>query len=320
MAIPLNKNSEGSVADWMTNAAVINIGDDVSSAVIVNSDDDLVDARTKIEACSKDGKPFYFDSSSKNQGELKEYASLCGLRDEDVIGVSKEEIALSANEREVKVAEVDASEAPDPFGILEGFASESSFEKNEDWNKVTPSQKMPISGKPSQAGSVGRLDGRETYEEQRVVGVRPGENSIADPEIKAPDQSLTVAQLREANEARRKEIAFDKSEWERETLANLPDPGIIAKDGVKLTGAGHGQQHGSIGQGQHSMFDDKDNNESIPEKTAGEHLADKTTSRREAIQRGKKDDRSWDTVKSSKTPLVSDLFFNCLQDEMEKIK
>jgi hypothetical protein len=322
MAVPLNRNSEGSVAEWMTKAAVINVGDGVSSAVVVNSDDDLVDARSKIEACAEAGKPFYFDASSESQGELREYASLCGLKTENVIPVSKEEISLSSNTLETRVAEESATieDAPDPFGILEGFAPESSFEKNRDWDAVKPSDKLSISGKPSQAGSVGRLDGRETYEEQRIVGVRPGENSIASPEIQEPESADNAAVIRNANEKRKAEIAFDKAQWEKEALSDLPDPGIIAKDGVKLTGAGEGQPHGNVGRGQHSIFDPKDANEDMPERTRGERIADSSVARREAIQRPKEDDRSWDSVTSSKSNPVSDVFFNSLKEEMEKIK
>ena len=325
MPIPLNKSSREGASDWMLDAALQHTEKEVASAVSIKTEDDIVEARSKIEDCAKDGKPFYVDEdiSESAKSEIREYASVVGLKEEDIIPVSQTEKSVASSleeERLEVVAEASQVIDKDPFDAMKGFASEDAFAKNTDWDTRSSSPKLNDMGRAA-SGVVGRVDGLETYEEQRIVGVRQGENSIAAPnavgESAKTEEVSNRDKIRASNQARKDGIAFDKKTWEDETLKSLPDAGVIAKDGVKMTSAGQGQSHTQIGQGQHSIFDDSDRNEGIPERTNGETLGDKQESRKASIQRDKPgDDRDWDKPASSKKPPVSDLFFDELKKSM----
>ena len=132
-------------------------------------------------------------------------------------------------------------------------------------------------------------------------------------------EQTSVQKIRDANAKRRDKISFDKPKWEAEAIEGLPPSGTIAKGGIKLTDAGVQSPHQQVGKGQHSIFDDGDNNKKIPKMTKGELLSEKNERRKEAIQRPVTEDRSWDTPKSSKSKVMGDVFFEALKKQMSSV-
>lgn len=323
MSAPLIRNSGNSVPDWMLKSKLPNMDNkEAATASRVSSEDDLVEVRSRIEESVKTGKPIFVEKgmSTSRMAQLKEYAEVMGVDKSKIVEVSAQEKSMAGR---VAVAEkVVTPPDRDPFGTIDSFASADAFKKNRDWDAVVPAQKLSSQGR-NQSGIVGRVDGVETYEQQRIVGVRPGEASIAAPNaIKELNESAEVSnhqRMIESNEARRTQIAFDKKQWEKDVVDSLPDRGTIAMGGVKMTGAGQENSRMQVGRGQHSMFDEKDRNTDTPDRTAGEMLAEQSKVRKESIQRPKTDDRSWDEERSSKKPIMGDTFFEALKKQMAKV-
>ncbi len=317
MAIPISKNNGMSVADWMLKAIAPNSGnEEAKNAMTVSSEKDMIDAKTKIDKAAAAGKKVFVakEMSEQHKGEIKEYAQACGMKDSDVVQVSEsEKKAASLKEEPAK----PKGPAPDPFGSLKSFAPETAFAKRP--MQAEGAKKTDEKGRSS--GVVGRVDGDEKYETQMVVGVRSGENSIAAPNnigktIESKEKS-SVDVIREQNQARKDKTTFNKKEWEKDIASTLPQ-GVKAVAEIKMTGAGTDAGRPMVAPGQHSMFDAKDNNLSVPDKTAGETLKDIAQKRKEDIQRPKSEDKSWNTVESSVKSTVSDVFYEELKKRMQK--
>jgi len=321
MPIPLSKTSS-EVPDWLLKTILPNLKsrEEVSAAVKVPKSGDLTNVKTKIEESSKTGNDVCVNANltSDQKKELEEYAQVCKVDPKKIVQVSEKDVLVSTKKAEVVKPVPDK----DPFGTLDSFADPKNFEKNKDWNKVKKSQKVNAQGRsePSatKEGTVTRVDGVEKYEGQRVVGVRPGENSIAAPdnigETAKSTEKSSAQTIRDANKERKDKISFDKKKWEDNVKEK--NSGIISKGGIKLTEASPQQSHTKVADGQHSIFDKKDPTSSVPEKTAGETLKEKNEQRKASIQRPKTDDKSWDKVQSSKKPVISDLFFEELKKRL----
>lgn len=311
MPLPLSKSSSD-IPDWLLKSVVPNMKskEEVDSAVKVSDSGDLTMVKSKIEESAKTGKDICINGNltSDQKKELEEYAQVCNVDTKKIVQVSDKDIVSKKAEAKPTTPEKD------PFGVIDAFADPKSFEKNKDWDRIKKSQKVTTQGKSE--GNVTRIDGVEKYEEQRVVGVRPGENSIAAPDnigISARSKEKGNSEIiRDANQKRKEKIAFNPKEWEGNVKKDYS--GVISNSGVKLTEASPQQSHSKVANGQHSMFDEKDPVSSVPEKTAGESLKEKNEQRKASIQRPKTEDKSWDKVQSSKKPVVSDLLF----DELKK--
>lgn len=321
MPLPLSKTSTD-IPDWLLKTVLPNMKsrEEVSAAVKVSASGDLTNVKTRIEESVKTGKDVCVNGnlSSDQKKELEEYAQVCKVDPKKIVQVSEKDVAVSTKKAEV------AKPAPerDPFGVLDSFADPKNFEKNKNWDRAQKTQKVNSTGRsePSatREGTVTRVDGVEKYEDQRVVGVRPGENSIAAPnnigETANSKEKGNAEVIREANQQRKDKIAFKPKEWEANVKKDYS--GVISNNGVKLTEASPQQSHSRVADGQHSMFDNKDHTTSIPAKTAGENLKEKNQQRKESIQRPKSDDKSWDKVSSSKKPVVSDLLYEELKKRL----
>lgn len=312
MPAPLSKSSSD-IPDWLLKTVLPNMKnrEEISSAIKVSKYGDLTEVKSKIEESAKTGKDICVNANltSDQKRELEEYAQVCKVDPKKIVQVSEKDIAISVK----KTEKVNSKPERDPFGVIDSFADPKSFEKNRGWEKPNKASKSSSQGRTE--GRVNRVDGVEKYEDQMVVGVKPGENSIAVPnniENTANTKEKSNAEIiRESNQKRKDKISFKAKEWEDGVKSQ--HSGIISNNGIKLTEASPQQGHSKVAEGQHSLFDKKDHTPSIPEKTAGECLKEKNESRKASIQRKKSEDKSWDKVTSSKKPVVSDLLFHELK-------
>jgi hypothetical protein len=319
MAIPLSRNSESGVADWLMKAVTPHAAnEETKNTVQVKTDKDMVEAKSKVEKAAAGGKQVFIDTAmtESQKSEIKEYAQACGMKTSDVIQISDAERKAASLKQEVAAPKV--VEFKGPFDPTKGFAPESAFAKRPMQQKAQGAPKTTEQGRSG--GSVGRVGGIETPEAQRNIGVRQGENSIVAPDnIQKAAESKEKSNrdiIREQNKARQEKVGFDKKQWEKDITDTLPK-GVRAEGSVKQTGGGTAQTHGKVGPGQHSMFDTKDENQAMPEKTAGEKLSQKNEDRKASIQRPKQDeDKGWNKPQSSKKPVVSDLLFEELKKRM----
>jgi len=322
MSAAISKNS-GGVPDWMLKIKFPHSDKkEAASAVTISDDKDLVKAKSEMEKCAKEGKQFFFqkDVTPQQKRELEEYAQACGLKKENMVGISQTEKEISAEAQ--KPIEPKKAPEKDAFNVIKNFADPKSFEKNKDWEKAKPASKL--SSKTSDSKSVVRANGVEKYEEQRIVGVRPGENSIVAPDniekmSENKDKSSRQKTV-EANQKRKEEIVFKVKDWEKDVLDKAKAiSGVISQPGVKLTEASPQQSHSKVAKGQHSIFDKSDSTKSIPERTVGETIKDLNEKNKDSIQRKKNEDRSWDKVISSKKDTVSDLLYEELKKRLPKV-
>ena len=322
MPAAISKNS-GGVPDWMLKIQFPHSDKkETASAVTVSDDKDMVKAKSEMEKCAKDGKQFFFqkDVTPQQKKELEEYAEVCGLKKNDMVGVSKAEKEISAEAQ--KPVEPKKSPEKDAFNVIKNFADPSSFKKNKDWDKVKPAAKL--TSKNADSKSVVRSDGTEKYEEQRIIKVRPGENSISSPDniekMANSKEKSSREKTVEANQKRKEEIVFKVKDWEKETSDKAKSiSGVIAKPGVKLTEASQEHDSSRIAKGQHGIFDKSYPTTKIPERSVGETFKDFNDKNKDSIQRKKSEDRSWDTVTSSKKEVVSDLLYEELKKRLAKV-
>lgn len=315
MPLTISKN-QNEVPDWMLKVKFPNADKkEAATASPISDEKDMVAAKTQMEKCAKDGKPFYFQKeiTPQQKKELEEYAQVCKMDKKNLVAVSKEEKAIASQQKP------ESKEKPAPENkLLDGFAKPEAFKKNKDWEKVEAAQKL---GKSDSTKTIVRGDGAETSTEQRIVGVKPGENSIAAPdniENTAKSEEKTSQQkIVDANKKRKEDIAFDAKKWDKEH-ADKMKTGVLAKPGVQLTEAAQSQSRSKVADGQHSMFDKKDHSVDLPEKTSGEKLKEAGEKRKQDIQRPKTEDRSWDQESSSRKPTVSDLLYDELKKRMPK--
>ena len=169
--------------------------------------------------------------------------------------------------------------------------------------------------RPDMDNGVVPIRGAENVETSRVVGNRPGENSMADPDaikdMVESDAQGNRARIRSDNEERKADISFNKTDWEAESIAGM-DRVELPQAGILRTEAPQPQNHSATSQYDHSIS--QEGREDAPDQTVGETIADLNAQKKSDIQRQKEDGHEWDSKHSSVPEKVSDLF----AEELEK--
>lgn len=316
------KNSDsGILPEW---AAGIGPDSDAKQAAAVKpqmGEADMVAAKEQIERCAKESKPFHIhaDLDQAKKSELAEYAEAVGLDRKAITEVTESKRATcealgKLSQPEPKAAAAPAAKPVVDFDLTPKVATdEKNFKKDGKWNRQVSAQRMQE--RPAMAGIV-PIRGGEKYDENPVVGVRPGENSIG-----APDAIAKIAEekdhgeiIREQNDRRRAETVFSKDSWEAEKLAAMDGRAVAAgaTPGLRRTDSVEAQRHSASPAWAQSIKPDPAKAE-MPEKTAGEKLADAAEQRRKGIQRDKPQD-DWNKVK----PLVRAAIGDELVDALKK--
>jgi hypothetical protein len=153
-----------------------------------------------------------------------------------------------------------------------------------------------------------------------VKGVRAGENSIGSPDAIGKDVSDTAMSsrdtIRAANEKRIRDTTFSRDAWQAEAASKvsglLPTPGIHRVESVEA------QRHSANPAWSQSISPDPSRAE-MPEKSAGEKLADANRQRRESIQRPKEDKKEWNSAKPTTKAQVSDELLESARKAMAKV-
>ncbi len=317
MTIPISKSSNHRVSEWMVRGLNGHV-DGVDHVVSGNNDSDMVKAKIEIESRNKNDKKIFIDKDLNldRQAELREYAIACGVDEEKIVTVSKNNISVSS---ETVKEDKKTVEAPDPFNSLKSFAKEDSFAKRKMQTKAEPSPKVNSLGKTK--GIINRPGGIEEYEGNREINIRSNENSIVEPRnIENTANSNKVSNkdiIRKSNLERKNSIKFDSKEWEAGLTKELADKYVPKSSNVNLTEAAVDFNSNMISNKDHSLFDNEDHFNKIPERTGGEKLSDKAAERRESIQRKANKDDSWNSVKSSSPETISDLFYESLKENMK---
>jgi len=318
------------VPEWLDGAVSADVDEAKKVASVKESmtEAELVAARSEIEQCARQGETFHFSDKLDRgqQAELREYAAVVGLppdQMQSVDSVRRERAEIVAKARESEASEPAELKKPVvEFDLIPEEATEGKhFEQNDSWNAVAAAKTMDY--EPGMTGAVIPVRGGEEYEKNPVKGVRPGEASVAAPDaigtMAESEEKSTLEIIREQNEKRLQDTAFDRDAWEAEFAAKMKEAtAIVPKPGVVRTENPEPQRH-TPGAAWHNSIMGSPDEEPVPDRTLGETLAEKSAARRSEIQRSSEDDRSWDERQSSVVGKVTDVFFESLKKQMEGI-
>jgi len=322
------------VPDWVTagthleaiekNAELLRAGIERLNVTEASKVDDisLFEECNQIEKCASNGEEYYYNSSwsDGHVSHLKEFASVCGLGIEKMIGVDPTSIIKASSNKMVKTASVETQETVlesalkevlgDPFHIEE--RSNTDHMKEANWQTITPEAKLSDSPDIAMMGGILPLRGGEDYRIANQERMPSNQNSIADPGaldrlFSSPEESSGERLAREAIEREEAKKA-NHQKWQEEKVAQMEADGFEAQGVVFPTEVGNvGSGISGNFMGAYSEADLKD----LPERTAGEQLADQNEARKASIQRegevveGAKE---WDRIKASPSRMVSDHF------------
>jgi len=285
------------------------------------TEDQLVQERDNIEKCAERKEQYHFNSNwdKKTVDSLKEYAKVCGLKDEKFNPVSsdytKELETLSLKKEDImKTSKQDVKLEFDPFHLKEVDQKES---KKDDWEKVskTPS----LDDKPSMnTGAIRASRGGEDYSINAYTQTARGQNTIGNPDaiknLIEDKQEDTGARLKKENEQKRQARKKNHEEWQKEKIEAMSQLEIVAKGKVFPTESMNAQPGiKNANMGAFSKFDPA----SIPDKTAGEQLAEKNKERKQSIQRKAEKDADWQNLKSASKGTISDNFSESLKKKLK---
>jgi len=337
------------VPDWVTagthleaiekNDALLRAGIDRLNVAASSEVDDmcLFDECEQIEKCASSGETYYYNStwSDNHLGHLKEFASICGLGIDKMIGVdptsfinreaSSSQMVKTASVEQESSMEIALKEVlGDPFHLEERTNMDHMRKAN--WETITPEAKLADAPTLAMMGGILPLRGGEDYRIANQPGLAPNQNSIADPGAldrlwNSNEEGNGERLAREAQE-RLDQRQSNHEAWEQEKLAQMKyDEKIEFDITSKSQGMVFPTEVGNVGSGISSNFmgaysvADLAN---LPEKTAGESLSDKNEARKASIQRGSKGEdeaRDWDRIKKAPSVRVSDHF----TDELKRL-
>jgi hypothetical protein len=207
------------------------------------------------------------------------------------------------------------------FNIIPQPASDPSvFGNDESWKNIENVKAKSINSRPSGEG-VAPIRGGEEYDMDPVKFIRPGENSIDDPEaidaVASSDEKTSLQIIRESNERRRNEMSFDRDDWQSSKLDEMEHSSIMAQGGARQVEYPSAQNHSSNGTWNNSIVSDPDS-DPMPEKTPGEQLAAINTNRQASISRESEAD-DWEKMESSVANKVGDIFMENLERNLKNL-
>lgn len=294
--------------------------------------DDMVLAQEcdYIESCSANGKDYHYNSLW-NEGairHLREYAIACGMDLAKFKGFDPSEMQRESQAKKMtKVAQTSGESQTaelqglwkDPFNI-DKHADMSHMEES-NWEQVARQSNL---GTPDtvMGGDVRSIGGGENYFMNSDINLAPNQNSITNPNaIQELAESSTMdngERLRQEQEEKQNQKVQDHADWQQEKIESMKSNDLIMKGTVFPTetlNANTGLNSPSSQMGIYADF----NPDSIPERTAGESLADQNVAHRESIQRGRVED-NWEKPSQQSVRSISDNFADALASNLNAIK
>jgi len=324
-------SEESQVPDWVVkgstleaierNAKLIEKNVDRINATAAEEvmEQDIVEECDHIEKCASSGKPYFFNSNWKQEhiSHLKEYACVCGIDKQKVVGIDPTELVKkeASSKQMVKIASVEESTLEeelknalgDPFHIEERINMDHMEKEN--WEVVK--RQAEISNKISMDGSILPLRGGENYNISNTPSLPSNQNSIHNPNAiqelassKSRDNGTRLAEERKAKEAK---IKQNHSDWEQSKIQAMSGNELLPHGVVFPTEVMNAQSGISDSVSRPSVYA-KFDPDLVPEKTEGETISERNNERRASIQREEKENREWEELKAAPTRSISDTF------------
>jgi len=302
------KGAETSALDQVDVDANIDVCDVIASQV---SDEHIVTERSRMEKCASNDTPYYYNNTWNKEhiAMLKEYTHVCGLEGDKFVGVDPStvvKIEAETKEPQLKVAASDTvvvtaeeSEKPfgglvlnDPFHLDEIAEERQTSPKREDWEKIEAASKL--NEKPSMKTSAIRsLGGGEDYNINSNVDVGAAQNSIMDPDriknLVDSDSKTGGEKIAEQAKAKEQERVAKHESWESDKIKEVVSSKPLV-GGTIFPTESMVAQPGLVSD--KSIYSDSFDKDSVPEKTAGEKIAENNEAHKRSIQRetAEKDD------------------------------
>ena len=315
-------SKDGSAPDWMLGVEVPADADRIAGVKSNMNPDELVSAKDEIEKCAKKGQQVFVSENlpSDQRRELAEFAAAVGLPKDDMVEV-KAEKQRRCQALATPAPPVVSAAAPKPIVDFDLSPKSSSnpdnFKKSDTWKTPVAAGKM--SDRPGFVGVV-PIRGGEQYDANPVKGVRAGENSIGSPDaigksIADGDKS-TRDIIRAENEKRVRDTTFSRDAWQAEAAAKVS--GSLLTPGICRVEAVQAQRHSGAPAEARSIKPDPNRSE-MPEKSAGEKLAESNDLRRQSIQRPKGKEEDWNSARPAAKTGVSDEFLESARKAMARV-
>lgn len=293
------------------------------------SDADLIEERSVIEAKAQANDIYHYSSQWDDTviKHLKEYASIfnCGVKAINPEDEGIQQLANASEEQESLNKEASSTNSAVAQPTIE---LDDPFERNVDmshlnkidWERVVPESKLSSPKSTASSARVISISGNERVDVHPHLTTARGRNSITNPyalDDLAKDESQDVGQrLRQASElkekARQAEVrASDKLMAQQ---AQAKGYGAFANQHtVIITDSADGQSNIR----PKSALDFT----SMPDKTAGEMLAEESAKRKSSIQRNNNEDKdSWNKPSRASRYSISDVFAESLEKQLNKNK
>jgi hypothetical protein len=303
------------------------------------SDDGIAEEMDKVEKCAASGKDYVFNAEwpAEQVAQLKEYASVCNLTGK-MIPARQAAVVAKTNVEDVdpemeRLAAITATTHPkidldlalavgDPFHLTD---KNDIISKQDNWEKVHPERKLASAPQIDVRSGITPIRGEFEYGTSTQLRVRPGENSVADPNAigKLSKEQDSGERLATENKERRTARTSAKKLWEKEVVQKGKElgAGSLPRGSVFMTAAAPDPIAQSSLDIKTAVAElDKIAPQVIPDipsLTEGEKIHNANVDRKVGIQRtSSKDD--WQQVKGTTKPSLTDVFANALEFQLKK--
>ena len=287
----------------------------------------------KIESCASNNKTYLYNEKwNKNViSHLKEYAYVCGVKDDKFKPVSAKKIeefkaaknnasmekTASANVEEIDNDQIQLEDVwKDPFNIEK--RADTSHMAEADWESV---KKQNVMGEVSVMNNgIIPLRADEDYSLNPDTKLAKNQNSITNPnaieEFINDKEYDNGKRLQLEKEEKEHQKIANHQKWEKDHIESMKHNDIVPKGTVfptEMLTAATGISTPKNHMGVYAEFDaDK-----IPDKTEGEKLAESNEKNRQAIQREHvKDD--WEQPSRQSSRSISNDFAESLSKILDK--
>jgi hypothetical protein len=299
------------------------------------TEEDLVEERDFIETVASSEKTYYYNEKWPEEviDHILEYAEAVGVKKVAGVNPLDEKIAsfvgpghvqktasavvTSVAPETARVAELEQAMG-DPFGLAD--PKEHTEMEKSNWETVSPERKLEAPNVLMSSNSILSIPGGEDYRKSPNLKVKPGQNSVADPDAigKLATQEDTGARLKRQNKDRAEQREMDQGAWQKEAVdqAKALGAGSLPRGSVFMTQAEEAQP--GLRETSHGVSFGQTPSD-IPELSEGEMLKQKNASRRESIQREASTKKGWEKLSGAARHEISDSFAEGLEQRLNDL-
>jgi len=332
MARVFKISAESDIPDWLINEppAPKFAGNQAAAERITKlpttlDEDGLNGEFNEIEKCASAKSPYYanthWDDSTKQR--IREFAFVSGVKivnvdpkDVDIVTMSVKEVIKTASGAPKMTVD---SKVIDPFRFEEKGNMDHIY-KGDKWESLKPEAKLsapvPIMG----SNACIRLSGNEDYRKSSSLKIKPGQNSITDPDaIKNLSATVDTGTRLKAERLEREETRKTEARaWELDVLkaaqASQKVEGKLGESSIEFSTVGKLGMTGAAPA--HSGVFGKSRD--IPEKSSKELIAEANQQRKADIQRETADENTWDSLQGAARHEINDVFAQELEKALKK--